>query len=219
MGGRTGFRIVGGSSGGMRAVAGAGDVNGDGRGDLVVGDIRGQRGYGGADVVFGRRYRRPVDVAHLGSAGFAIRGAAKYWDSGYAVAGGGDVNGDGRADVVLSAPQGHRTQWNTAGGGAWVVFGSRSRRTVQLARLGRRGIELRGSGPAWAGFAVGIAGRVNADRLADVVLTSGGSLAIVYGRQAPGRVRAGAAGRPRPVSRSTGIWSPTAGTPPARAAG
>jgi hypothetical protein len=89
----------------------------------------------------------------------------------------------------VTAPQGNRTPFNTAGGGAFVVFGRRRPHTVDLRALGRRGIEIRGAGSDWAGFAAAVAGRVNADALDDVVITSHGSLAVVFGRRAPGRVR------------------------------
>ena len=77
-------------------------MNGDGRADVVVGAPQASNartGSGSAHVVFGRREtHRP---AALGGAGFRIDGAAAL--DGAAVAG-ADVNGDGRADVVVGAP-------------------------------------------------------------------------------------------------------------------
>jgi len=105
------------------------------------------------------------------------------------VDGGGDVNGDGLSDVIVGAPQGNRTRFNTAGGGAFVVFGRRAPRNVDLRALGPAGVEIRGSGPDWAGFAVASAGRVDRDRLDDVALLAHGSLAVVLGRRSPGTVR------------------------------
>jgi hypothetical protein len=89
-----------------RTVAGAGDVNGDGRADLVLGsagaDHDGQRVAGSAYVVFGQA-SGPVNLAALGAGGVRIDGPAGT-SYGTSVAGAGDVNGDGRADVMVAAP-------------------------------------------------------------------------------------------------------------------
>jgi hypothetical protein len=110
--GARGFRIDGAAAGDRlgTAVGGAGDVNGDGLADVVLGapeaDARGRGGSGTAFVVFGRRETSgAVDLAALAGAGFRIDGAAALDNAGAAVAGAGDVNGDGRADVVVGAPQ------------------------------------------------------------------------------------------------------------------
>ena len=188
--GRRGFRIAAAEPAGLRSVAGAGDVDGDGRADVVLGDISSARGRGGAAiVVFGGRRRGAVRLEHLGRRGIRLTGRDRAADTGYAVDGGGDVNGDGLSDVIVGAPQGNRTPFNTAGGGAFVVFGRRAARDVDLRALGPAGIEIRGSGSDWAGFAVASAQRVDGDRLDDVVMLKHGSLAVVYGRRAAGVVR------------------------------
>jgi hypothetical protein len=105
------------------------------------------------------------------------------------VDGGGDVNGDGLSDVIVGAPQGNRSPFNTAGGGAFVVFGRRAPRSVDLRALGPAGVEIRGSGSDWAGFAVTSAGRVDGDRFDAVALLAHGSLAVVLGRRSAGTVR------------------------------
>ncbi|HYO61235.1 MAG TPA: integrin alpha, partial [Actinomycetota bacterium] len=85
------------------AVAAAGDVNGDGVGDVIVGadgtSGPGGTGAGAAYVVFGGDDRTGIDLADLGDSGFAINGAAAFDVLGWSVAGAGDVDGDGLDDV------------------------------------------------------------------------------------------------------------------------
>jgi hypothetical protein len=140
-------------------------------------------------VIRGARHRSVVRLARLGRAGFRLTCQDRGAETGYAVDGGGDVNGDGLADVIVGSPQGNRTPFNTAGGGAFVVFGRGTSADVDLRKLGSRGIELRGAGSDWAGFAVASAGRIGGDRRADVALLVRGSLAVVLGRRSAGTVR------------------------------
>ena len=187
LGGR-GTRIGSADPGGLRSVAGAGDVNGDGRDDIVLGDITAARGRGAATVVLGGPRRRSLRLGDLGRRGFRLTGRDRGADTGHAVAGGGDVNGDGLDDVLVSAPQGNRAS-GAAGGGAFVVFGRRGLRDVDLRALASQGIEIKGTGRDWAGFAVTAARRVDGDRLDDVALLARGSLVVVRGRRTPGTIR------------------------------
>jgi FG-GAP repeat protein len=99
------------------SVARAGDVSGDGHGDLIVGapkaDSRGRRDAGSAYVVFGPFPRGRLPLGKLGDRGFRIDGAAALanaafvnWvtdGTGALVAGAGDVNGDGVGDLLIGA--------------------------------------------------------------------------------------------------------------------
>ena len=89
------------------AIAAAGDVNGDGIADVIVGsgvpngadgpDNNGRSNSGSAYVIFGQSSPSNVDLASGGAAGFRIDGAAADDVAGNAVGAGGDVNGAGSA--------------------------------------------------------------------------------------------------------------------------
>lgn len=171
------------------SVARAGDVNGDGHGDLIVGAPRanplGRRDAGAAYVVLGPF---PHGRVTLGHHGFRIAGAVALPNAsddnpgndgaGAVVAGIGDVNGDGLADVLVS---GHDTSFASA---VFVVYGKRNSAPVDLAALGSGGYAIvesavRGAWPV---------GDVNGDHRADVAIGSdidgdegGGALRVIYG--------------------------------------
>jgi hypothetical protein len=123
--GTNGFSIDGvqsRTSGAGLSVSGAGDVNGDGIADLVIGapgvSPNGKFFAGSTYVVFGTAsgFRKRIDVSLLdGANGFRIDGATTSAHSGRSVAA-GDVNGDGVTDLIIAAPGIAKT---------FVVFGRR----------------------------------------------------------------------------------------------
>ena len=135
--------IIQGDAGGDRAgysVSSAGDVNGDGFDDLIVGAQLGDDGgsnAGEAYVIFGSvggfgvdvSGRQLIDLTSLNaSEGFIIRGDTSGDQAGYLVSSAGDVNGDGFDDLIIGAPFGDDGGGNDAGE-AYVIF-------VLLAALG-----------------------------------------------------------------------------------
>jgi hypothetical protein len=79
------------------SVASAGDVDGDGTNDVVVGH------YGAPGGVYAGRVR--VHSGATGAVVFTLAGSAAGDQFGASVDGAGDVNGDGFADVIVGAPE------------------------------------------------------------------------------------------------------------------
>ena len=167
-----GFRIDGidNSDRSGRSVSGAGDVNGDGLADLIVGASYADSSAGECYVVFGKMNLTTVDPENLGTEGFRIDGIDSYDYAGTSVSGAGDVNGDGLADLIVGASSAD-PNGNSNAGESYVVFGKTDSTPVNLATLGTGGFQIDGidSGDS-SGFSVSGAGDVNGDGLADLIV-------------------------------------------------
>ncbi|KAJ1413943.1 hypothetical protein B484DRAFT_467523, partial [Ochromonadaceae sp. CCMP2298] len=181
-----GFMVQGKGVGG--SVSGAGDVNGDGIDDFIVGapsaDPNGRDNAGAAYVILGMKSGfTTVDLASFSldnSRGYLIQGAVKGDQLGSAVSGAGDVNGDGYADVivgVLKAGPNRRTN----AGVVYVIYGMASGfATVDLLRFvsGSRGFIIEGAAAYdYLGESVSGAGDVNGDGIDDVIVGASGARA------------------------------------------
>jgi len=129
--GTNGFRIngVGAYDTFGSAISSAGDFNGDGFADFIIsaplGDASGPQNAGSSYVVFGRAggYLPVLDLTTLdGTSGFRIDGVSAQDLSGYSVAGGGDINGDGYDDIIVSASE-QTVGGRARAGGAYVIYG------------------------------------------------------------------------------------------------
>ncbi len=174
--GSDGFQLNGSTAGGAigTSVSRAGDVNGDGVDDLIVGAPGLDRAY----VLFGsdQGFQATVDPADLdGSNGFVLTGPSGQ-NVGYSVSGGGDVNGDGVDDVLIGAPG---PMGDFGAGVSYVVFGSASGfpADLDLTTLdGTNGFAITGLADGDAsGFSVAIAGDVNGDLVDDVLIGAPGA--------------------------------------------
>ena len=164
-------------------VSAAGDVNGDGFGDIIVGAPLGDDGGGSsgeAYVVFGKSSEfGTIDLTNLGAAdGFVIQGDAIGDHAGESVSAAGDINGDGMADLIVGAPNGHNG--GTDAGEAYVLFGKTSvfgsdvagRQVVDLTSLSPTdGFIIQGDSTFdQAGQTVAAAGDVNGDGIGDLIV-------------------------------------------------
>jgi len=179
------------------SVDGAGDVNGDGIPDVIIGAHRNTYGRGSAYVVFGKSDPFPVDALNLREGeGFRVLGPSKQSQAGQDVAGLGDVNGDGRADVAVGVP----TTWLR--GWVYVVWGQTGSETVKLRRLGAQGFRIRGIidriGSGALGTVVEAGGDINRDGVPDILLgdpfadlngSSSGAVYVIFGRRSTNMVR------------------------------
>lgn len=183
--GDQGFKIKGPST--YWDAAGAGDVNGDGLDDVIVGAPNTRHCCGKAYVVFGKASSRDVKVWKLGKDGYRITGGPGDAIVGNAVTGVGDIDGDGKDDALVGAPGSRRIDGKdgTAKGIGYVLYGAKAGSSLKLSKLGNRGYRLIGSRHGdGVGGTVASAGDVNGDGIPDVVVGSNtGHIYLVFGRR------------------------------------
>ena len=156
------------------AVASAGDVNGDGYGDVIVGApglTHGSNEEGRAYVYLGSSSGLATTAA------WTAESNSNYASMGDSVASAGDVNGDGYGDVIVGAP--FLTNGSPNEGRVYVYLGSSSGLATSAAWT-----QEANSTSAYLGDSVGSAGDVNGDGYGDVIV---GATGWTNGSSAEGR--------------------------------
>ncbi|MGB7441040.1 MAG: hypothetical protein WA919_08245 [Coleofasciculaceae cyanobacterium] len=178
------------------SVSSAGDVNGDGIDDLIIGASQANGNAGQSYVLFGKSgvFAASFDMSSLlasnegnGSQGFVINGIAAEDGLGLAVSGAGDINGDGIDDLIFGAPEA-----NGNAGQSYVLFGKLGGFAASFDPStldGSNGFTLNGiAGGDRLGSSVSGAGDINGDGIDDVIIGaageegSTGSSYVVFGR-------------------------------------
>ncbi len=150
------------------SVSDAGDLDGDGYEDVIAGAPYEEVGA----PLAGRAY---VFGGQTGGLLYSLESPnAQYWGYfGASVSGAGDVNGDGRDDVIVGAPREDHDGWDEAG--AAYVFSGDGGGLLHMLECPNPG---EGN---YFGYSVSSAGDVNADGFDDTIVGNGGKAYVFNG--------------------------------------
>ncbi len=172
--------VLAGPSGVGQMLDAAGDVNGDGYADVLLGLPDRNEAF----VVFGsERFAPSIDLQDLtAGVGFEIDGLSSDVELGTAVTGLGDINRDGIDDFAIASPK----SGNNLHGHLYVIFGSPTlseASSFDLATLdGINGYQRSGSADnIQLGGSLAGPGDVNGDGVRDVLVGENGQARLLFG--------------------------------------
>jgi hypothetical protein len=150
-----------------------GDVNVDSKADILIGAPGLGSNAGMAYMLYGGTTLTSVTLDNvLAAQGMAIEGIGPGYGTGWSVDLGGDVNGDGYADMMIGAPL-----YLTNTGQAYIVLGGNTLPEYVSLALLDVGVGITITGPvanAYAGHAVSLRSDMNQDGMVDPIITAYG---------------------------------------------
>ena len=163
------------------SVSGAGDINGDGLKDIIIGafgaDAEEQGEVGASYVIFGNPQGFPPTLGPMdldGTNGFIIRGVDENDNAGTSVSAAGDVNGDRLDDLIIGANYAGPLSISENPGESYIVFGRNTGfpAVFNLSDLdGSNGFIIRGiDANDFFGVSVSGAGDMNGDGFSDLII-------------------------------------------------
>jgi hypothetical protein len=173
------------------SIDGAGDVNGDGYDDILIGSQYNNTGgidSGQAFLIFGKQSGWTMDT-NLSDSDASFIGEYPQDGAGSSVAGAGDVNGDGYDDILVSARWNDESNANA--GQVYLIFGKPNGWTMEY-KLQNADASFHGEGFIDnAGYDVAGAGDVNNDNYDDILIGAyvndegdynAGQVYLIFGR-------------------------------------
>ncbi len=187
-----GFTVSGSATGKnfANAVSSAGDIDGDGYDDVLIGAYSMNTNAGEAYVVYGgpkssmTNLDFTVDTLDPHVTGFKIKGSAGINYLGFSLSKAGDIDNDGFDDIIIGA-------YGTSSfkGAAYVIYG-RPKSSMMNIDFGTdildphvTGFKVTGAASSWVGYAVSRAGDINKDGYDDIIIGARlkGLAYVIYG--------------------------------------